>query len=86
MKVKIYSKDGCPFCEMAKNWFNSNDISFEEVTYNDTQERYKLYEELNQSGLVKSPVATVPQIFINDEHIGGFSELQSKAEDILSKK
>lgn len=86
MKVQIYSRDGCHFCEMAKDWFAKNGISFDEVVYNNTQERYKFYDELNQSGRVEKPVATVPQIFIDDEHIGGFSELQVKANDILNKK
>ncbi|MGQ4001910.1 glutaredoxin domain-containing protein [Francisellaceae bacterium CB299] len=86
MKVQIYSRDGCPFCEMAKDWFAKNGINFDEVIYNNIQERYKFYEELNQSGRVENPVATVPQIFVDDEHIGGFTELQSKAKYILSKK
>ena len=86
MKVQIYSRDGCPFCEMAKNWFAKNSINFDEVVYNNTQERYKFYDKLNASGRVKNPVATVPQIFVDDEHIGGFTELQSKANDILNKK
>ena len=86
MKVQIYSRDGCPFCEMAKDWFAKNGINFDEVIYNNIQERYKFYEELNQSGRVENPVATVTQIFVDDEHIGGFTELQSKAKYILSKK
>ena len=64
------------FCEMAKDWFTKNSISFDEVVYNNTQERYKFYDELNQSGRVKESVTTVPQIFVDDEHIGCFTELQ----------
>ncbi len=31
MKVPIYSRDGCPFCEMTKDWFAKNGINFDEV-------------------------------------------------------
>jgi glutaredoxin 1 len=72
MKVEIFSKDGCPYCEKAKKLLATNGISFTE---------YKV----GQNGIDKNfiqqkagkPVHTVPQIFIDEKHIGGFSDLQN---------
>ena len=41
---------------------------------------------MNQSGKVKQAIRTVPQIFIDDEHIGGFDDLRANASYILDKK
>ncbi|QIW10086.1 glutaredoxin [Francisella sp. LA112445] len=86
MKVKIYSRNGCPFCVWAKQWFDENDIAFDEIVMDDYAQRAKFYDEMNQSGKVSYPISTVPQIFVDDEHIGGFTELKANADKILSKK
>jgi len=67
-KVVIYSKDYCPFCVRAKNLLNSKDVEFEEIMVDQDP---ALFAELKQ----KSGMMTVPQIFINDELVGGFTEL-----------
>lgn len=67
-KVVIYSKTYCPYCDRAKALFKSKNVSFEEIMVDDKPEVYaKLKAE---TGLM-----TVPQIFINDELIGGFTDL-----------
>ena len=86
MKVKVYSRNGCPFCVWAKQWFEDNDITFDEIVMDDYNQRTRFYEEMNQSGKVNHSISTVPQIFVDDEHIGGFTELKANAERILSKK
>lgn len=86
MNVKIYSRNGCPFCVWAKQWFDQNEISFEEIIIDDYNERTNFYNEMNQSGKVSFPISTVPQIFVDDEHIGGFTELKASADKILNKK
>ena len=86
MKVKVYSRNGCPFCVWAKQWFEDNDIAFDEIVMDDYSQRTRFYEKMNQSRKVNHPISTVPQIFVDDEHIGGFTELKANAEKILSKK
>ncbi|MED7818834.1 MULTISPECIES: glutaredoxin [unclassified Francisella] len=86
MKVKIYTRNGCPFCVWAKQWFDDNGINFDEITIDDYAQRANFYDEMNQSGKVSYHISTVPQIFVDDEHIGGFTELKANADKILSKK
>lgn len=65
----VYSKPNCPYCEKAKHLITIQGDFFQEVLID---ERTK--EEL----LAKVPHArSVPQIFLEDEHIGGFTELDA---------
>ncbi len=80
-KIKIYSKTTCPACVMAKELLTKKGASFEEVILDDKT------EEL-QELIAKTGMRTVPQIFINDELIGGCSDLmdldkQNKLDPIL---
>lgn len=67
-KVVIYSKQICPYCVRAKNLFQSKGVSFEEIMVDNDP---ALYEKLKQ----QTGMLTVPQIFINDELVGGFTDL-----------
>ena len=46
MQVKIYSKSGCSYCKKAKEWFQTNRISYEETVLDDYQERQEFYQPL----------------------------------------
>ncbi|MFV9924513.1 MAG: glutaredoxin domain-containing protein [Francisella endosymbiont of Hyalomma scupense] len=85
MKVKIYTRNGSPFCVWAKQWFEENDIAFDETVIDDYAQRARFYDQINQSGKVTFPISTVPQIFIDDEHIVGFTELKTNTDKILNK-
>ena len=68
--VKIYSKSYCPYCDRAKSLFKSKNVSYEEISVEDDPQ---LYSDLkNRTGLM-----TVPQIFINDKLIGGYTDLKA---------
>lgn len=67
--VKIYTKTGCPYCVMATNWFTKNKIKYIEMKLDNTQERQELYESIGEG------VSTVPQIYIKDQRIGGYTDL-----------
>lgn len=72
-KVVIYSKQSCPFCVRAKQFFTEQGVPYDEI---DLTEDSKALEELkNKTGL-----RTVPQIFINDNLVGGYSDLIAKYE------
>jgi len=66
--VEIYSKSNCVFCDKAKNYFSQNDISFVEHNV----EIGDVFDTL----MSRNPNArTMPQIFINDVLIGGYTDL-----------
>lgn len=70
MKVIIWSKNACPFCEQAKMLLQSKGIEYEERNImSDTWTKEQL---LNAVPSARS----LPQIFVDDEHIGGFKELK----------
>lgn len=67
--VEIYSKFTCPFCHRAKALLKSKGVDFEEYEIAMDQElRQKMIERANGR-------TTVPQIFIDGEHIGGSDDL-----------
>ncbi|RME17356.1 MAG: glutaredoxin 3 [Bdellovibrio sp.] len=67
-KVIIYSADYCPYCRRAKALLDSKGISYKEINLdNDPETKRKIME---QTGM-----RTIPQIFINGELVGGYSEL-----------
>lgn len=68
-KAIIWSKYQCSYCDQAKALMNQKGILFEERKIGDGYTKEDLLEAV--------PTArTVPQIFINDEYIGGFTELR----------
>lgn len=67
-KVIIYSKTYCPYCVKAKRLLSSKNVSFEEIMLDDTPEAFA---DLKQ----KTGMMTVPQIFINDRLIGGYTDM-----------
>lgn len=71
MKAIVWSKYQCPFCDQAKALLTQKGIQFEERKIGDGWTREDLLEAV--------PTArTVPQIFLDDELIGGFTELKQK--------
>ena len=79
MQIVIYSKSNCPFCEKAKAWFTQHEMSFTEMKLDDEEQRLAFYQ--------KTPGArTVPQIFIDDKHIGTYNDLMKVADTIIKKK
>lgn len=67
MNILIYTKKPCPYCENAKTLLKNKGISFKEVFMQDPDEMIALKK--------KTGWMTFPQIFINDELIGGFDDL-----------
>lgn len=71
MKAIIWSKYHCTFCEQAKALLQQKGIPYEEKKIGDGYTKEELLEAV--------PTArTVPQIFIEDELVGGFTELKQK--------
>lgn len=69
MKAVVWSKYNCPFCDQAKALLSQKGIQFEERKIGDGFTREDLLEAVPNA-------RTVPQIFIDDQLIGGFTELR----------
>lgn len=69
-KVIMYSKQWCPFCMRAKQLLNSKNVSFTEIDIGKQPELRPQMIELSQR-------TTVPQIFINEHHVGGWDDLSA---------
>ena len=70
MKAILWSKYHCPYCDQAKALLKQRGIPFQEKKIGDGYSKEELLEAI--------PTArTVPQIFIDDQLIGGFTELKA---------
>lgn len=67
-KVVMYTTAVCPYCVAAKNFLKSRGASWEEV-------RVDLDLERRQEMLARAKRTSVPQIFIDDTHVGGYDDL-----------
>ena len=70
-KIIMYTGPMCNFCDAAKRLLNRNNATFTEVNI---ASKEGLMEEMIQKANGKR---TIPQIFINDKHIGGYQELRT---------
>ena len=71
MQAILWSKYHCPYCDQAKAKKKKKGIAFEERKIGDGYTREELLEAI--------PTArTVPQIILNGELVGGFTELKAK--------
>lgn len=71
-KVIMYTKEQCPYCVMAKQLLASRNVTVEEI-------RIDLDESKRDEMIARTNRRTVPQIFINDQAIGGYDDLAALA-------
>ena len=70
-KVEVYTADYCPYCTKAKMLLKNKGVDFiEHDLSGDDAARIALVEK---TGGLK----TIPQIFINDTHYGGFDQIDA---------
>jgi len=65
--VKVYTKNGCGYCTMAKTWLNTKNIQFEEVNIESVPKA--------RDFVINEGHRTMPQIYIEGKSIGGYTEL-----------
>jgi glutaredoxin len=71
MKAVIWSKFMCPYCDQAKMLLRKHGYEVEEKKVGDGYLKEDLLEAVPGA-------RTVPQIFIENEYVGGFEELKKK--------
>lgn len=84
IQAVIYSKDNCIFCTRAKELLVKNNISYRELIIDVMGRDDRILAE-NQAWTTRDEllqarpgVKTVPQIWLDDVHIGGYSDLVAK--------
>ena len=70
-KVVIYTGPMCNFCSAAKHLLNKKKISYVEIDIG--------YDEKKREEMLKKSngAKTIPQIFIEEKHVGGYVELKA---------
>ncbi len=81
-KIIMYTGPMCGFCDAAKRLLQRNNLSFNEI---DISSKDGLMEEMIKKAKGKR---TIPQIFFNEYHVGGYQELrnlekENKLKDLL---
>lgn len=84
VKVEIYSGDRCPYCVRAKDLLKRKGVDF--IEYKVDIDDARREEMLARTGGKR----TIPQIFIDGEHVGGCDDLhaldsQGKLDQLLKK-
>ena len=81
-KITIYTGPVCNYCDAAKRLLKRNNLEFNEIDISSGPE--VLNEMINKTNGKR----TIPQIFFDDHHVGGYVELrelekQNKLQDLL---
>lgn len=80
VEVVMYSTRFCPYCMRARRLLKSKGVEFTEIAVSGNDE---LWAEMEQ----RSGRNTVPQIFINDESVGGFDDIAAlNRQNVLDQK
>lgn len=70
-RVEIYTTSHCPFCVRAKSLLKSYNIDFVEHNLDGKEDELKALKD-------RTGLRTVPQIFIDGQLVGGFTDLAAK--------
>ena len=80
MSFKVHTRPYCPYCVKATKLLTEKGITFEEISY-PTKAEQEAFKE-------RAGVETFPQVFFEDERIGGYDDLvasnESGALDVLA--
>ena len=69
--ITMYTGPMCNFCDAAKRLFSRNNLKYEEI---DISTKAGLRDEMIKKANGKR---TIPQIFFDDQHIGGYDEVRA---------
>lgn len=78
MKVELYTKPMCSFCDAAKNWFVAHNVRFETHDITESSNHWENWEKLGQR--------SVPQIVVDGEYLGNYDIMMQNKEMFLFDK
>jgi glutaredoxin 3 len=70
-EVVVWTKSGCPACVNAKRLLDSKKVKYQEKKLGSSPSMQKAF------AIATKGAKSIPQVFINGEHIGGFDDLQN---------
>ena len=73
--IIMYTGPMCNFCDAAKRLFSRNNLEYKEI---DISSKDGLRDEMVKKANGRR---TIPQIFFNEDHIGGYQELRALEKD-----
>jgi glutaredoxin 1 len=75
--ITIYAKNNCKWCTLAKDLAESRGLSYE---YRNVDDNFQFLLELSS---LKPDVKTLPQIWWNDKHVGGYTDFAAEIENTM---
>lgn len=80
MNIEVYIENGCMYCEYVTDWLEYNNIKYNKniIQYHNKK---KILSFLTEKS--KHRIKTLPQVFINNQYIGGHTEFLLKHNIIL---
>ena len=72
MKDELYTVNYCPYCKKALAFFDDHNVEY--INHDITENEEEMLKELGVKFHILGEV-TVPQILLDDKHIGGYSDL-----------
>jgi glutaredoxin len=83
----LYGKSNCPNCAFAKNLLSKNNYEVKYINLDEENARKAFYDRVSKE--LQGPVMSVPQIWISNKYIGGYSDLveyiKSEKEIVFNK-
>ncbi|RWU12074.1 GrxA family glutaredoxin [Pseudidiomarina gelatinasegens] len=83
MFTVIFGRPGCPFCVRAKQIAEKLEENRDDFEFNYIDMQAEGISKADLEKTVGKPVLTVPQIFIDEKHIGGCDEFEAYAREHL---
>lgn len=74
MKIEIYGTKTCPFCNNAKAAVKHANLTYTDYIVGENATKQDIQDRVNALG-IQIEIKTVPQIFIDDQYVGGYTEL-----------
>ncbi|WP_029001706.1 glutaredoxin family protein [Azohydromonas australica] len=71
LKIVVYSQSACPQCDTAKKMLRNKGLPFELIQLDDAGQRTAFLKRFDLR------VQQMPQVFINEQHVGGVVGLQT---------
>ncbi|TCJ25563.1 GrxA family glutaredoxin [Halomonas sp. GDM18] len=81
MLAVIFGRPGCPFCVRAKNLAEELTAKRDDFDFRYIDIHAEGISKADMEKTIGKPVETVPQIFVDQTHIGGFTEFNQYVQD-----
>jgi glutaredoxin 3 len=69
-RIEMYATSWCPYCERARDLLRAKGVAFDEINL-------EARPEQRETMIKRSGRRTVPQVFIDGQHIGGCDDLHA---------